>query len=84
MIGGPFLAIASAMPQNISVAPLLLMLAFPFRQPASVQNMDNFHYFSHTAMDNSINLHVIRLFYVDNFVDIVDKSVINPWITSYN
>lgn len=46
--------------------------------------MDNFHYFSHPAMDNSINLHVIRLFYVDNFVDIVDKSVINPWITSYN
>lgn len=46
--------------------------------------MDSFHYFSYPAMDNFINLHVIRLFYVDNFVDIVDKSVINPWITSYN
>lgn len=46
--------------------------------------MDKFHYLLYPTMDNSPNLHVIRLFYVDNFVDIVDKSVINPWITSYN
>lgn len=49
-----------------------------------VETWISFIVFSMNVMDNSPNSRSTGLFYVDKFVDIVDKSVINSWISSYN